>query len=115
MLSEITPSSFALAVITDDISELVKVFNEAKKIKKCVLVHVITKKGKGYEIAERHPARFHGAEPFEIETGLPKKKKEKTKVTSKEKIAILEEKVTKALEEARDDAPRGEASNKEGE
>lgn len=44
-----------------------------------------------------------------------KKKKEKTKVTSKEKIAILEEKVTKALEEARDDAPRGEASNKEGE
>ena len=45
----------------------------------------------------------------------PKKKKEKTKVTSKEKIAILEEKVTKALEEARDDAPRGEASNKEGE
>jgi len=54
-----------------DISEMVKVFNEAKKIKKCVLVHVITKKGKGYEIAERHPARFHGAEPFDVETGLP--------------------------------------------
>ena len=54
-----------------DIEEMVKVFNEAKKIKKCVLVHVITKKGKGYEIAERHPARFHGAEPFVIETGLP--------------------------------------------
>lgn len=54
-----------------DISEMVKVFNEAKKIKKCVLVHVITTKGKGYEIAERHPARFHGAEPFVIETGLP--------------------------------------------
>lgn len=56
-----------------DIKEMVKVFNEAKKIKKCVLVHVITKKGKGYEIAERHPARFHGAEPFNIETGLPLK------------------------------------------
>ena len=54
-----------------DVNEMVKVFNEAKKIKKCVLVHVITKKGKGYEIAERHPARFHGAEPFDIETGLP--------------------------------------------
>lgn len=54
-----------------NISEMVKVFNEAKKIKKCVLVHVVTKKGKGYEIAERHPARFHGAEPFDIETGLP--------------------------------------------
>ena len=56
-----------------DVNELVKVFNEAKKIKKCVLVHVITKKGKGYEIAERHPARFHGAEPFDIATGLPLK------------------------------------------
>ena len=54
-----------------NISEMVKVFNEAKKIKKCVMVHVLTKKGKGYEIAERHPARFHGAEPFDIETGLP--------------------------------------------
>lgn len=54
-----------------DIDEMVKVFNEAKKIKKCVLIHVITKKGKGYEIAERLPARFHGAEPFDIETGLP--------------------------------------------
>lgn len=58
-----------------NIKEMVKVFNEAKKIKKCVLVHVMTKKGKGYEIAERHPARFHGAEPFDIETGLPLKKR----------------------------------------
>lgn len=58
-----------------NITEMVKVFSEAKKIKKCVLVHVITKKGKGYEIAERHPARFHGAEPFDIETGLPLKKR----------------------------------------
>ncbi|MBQ9136928.1 MAG: 1-deoxy-D-xylulose-5-phosphate synthase, partial [Lachnospiraceae bacterium] len=37
-----------------------------------VMIHVITEKGKGYVPAERHPARFHGAEPFEIETGLPK-------------------------------------------
>ena len=58
-----------------NITEMVKVFTEASKIKKCVLVHVITKKGKGYEIAERHPARFHGAEPFDIETGLPLKKR----------------------------------------
>lgn len=58
-----------------NISEMTKVFKEAKKINKCVLVHVITKKGKGYEIAERHPARFHGAEPFDINTGLPLKKR----------------------------------------
>ena len=56
-----------------NISEMVKVFGEAKKINKCVIVHVITKKGRGYEIAERHPARFHGAEPFDVNTGLPLK------------------------------------------
>ena len=45
---------------------------DAKRIRKAVIVHVITKKGDGYAPAERHPARFHGTSPFEIETGLPK-------------------------------------------
>jgi len=36
-------------------------------------VHVLTQKGKGFAPAEKHPARFHGAEPFDIETGLPSK------------------------------------------
>lgn len=54
-----------------NVKEMVKVFKEAKKIPKCVVVHVLTTKGKGYLPAERHPARFHGAEPFDIETGLP--------------------------------------------
>lgn len=44
---------------------------EAMKVKKAVMIHVITKKGKGYEPAERHPARFHGTEPFVIENGIP--------------------------------------------
>ncbi|SEQ42573.1 1-deoxy-D-xylulose-5-phosphate synthase [Butyrivibrio sp. TB] len=44
---------------------------EAKKVKKAVMLHVITKKGKGYEPAEKHPSRFHGAEPFNIENGIP--------------------------------------------
>ncbi|PWT29392.1 1-deoxy-D-xylulose-5-phosphate synthase [Butyrivibrio fibrisolvens] len=44
---------------------------EAKKVKKAVILHVITKKGKGYEPAEKHPSRFHGAEPFNIENGIP--------------------------------------------
>ncbi len=64
-----------------DIPGMIKVFNEAKKCKKAVLVHVITEKGKGYEPAQRHPARFHGAEPFDIETGIPKNKKEKSNYT----------------------------------
>ncbi len=55
-----------------DVNAMVKVIHEAKRVKGAVLVHVITEKGKGYAPAERHPARFHGAEPFEIESGLPK-------------------------------------------
>ncbi|MBR5067487.1 MAG: 1-deoxy-D-xylulose-5-phosphate synthase, partial [Lachnospiraceae bacterium] len=58
-----------------DINAMVRAFNEAKRCKTPVIVHVITKKGKGFLPAEKHPARFHGAEPFDIETGLPKNKK----------------------------------------
>jgi len=54
-----------------NIEKMIRVINEAKKVKGPVLVHVNTQKGKGYLPAERHPARFHGAEPFEVETGLP--------------------------------------------
>lgn len=64
-----------------NISQMVKVFQEAQKVKGAVVVHVKTKKGKGYAPAERHPARFHGAEPFDIETGVPKKKKRKVNYT----------------------------------
>ena len=53
-------------------AELVKVIKEAKKVKKAVMIHVMTKKGKGYGPAERHPARFHGTEPFIVENGLPR-------------------------------------------
>ena len=54
-----------------DIRKLVKVFNEAKRVDHAVLVHVITKKGKGYPPAEENPAKFHGTGPFQIETGEP--------------------------------------------
>lgn len=55
-----------------NITQLVKLLNEAKRKPGPVLLHVLTEKGKGYDPAVRHPARFHGAAPFEIETGLPK-------------------------------------------
>lgn len=64
-----------------DINAIVKVMQEAKGCKNAVLIHVLTKKGKGYAPAEKHPARFHGAEPFVIETGLPKKHREKANYT----------------------------------
>ena len=64
-----------------DIEAMVKMFKQARKIEKAVIVHVITSKGKGYLPAERHPARFHGAEPFDIETGLPQKNRIKANYT----------------------------------
>lgn len=62
-----------------NISQMVRVFKEAKKLDHAVLVHVITKKGKGYEQAEKHPSRFHGVEPFNQWTG--ESLKQKTNVT----------------------------------
>ena len=55
-----------------DTAGLVRAIKEARKVKKAVMIHVVTKKGKGYEPAERHPARFHGTEPFIVENGLPR-------------------------------------------
>ncbi len=56
-----------------DLRGIAKLLREAANIDGPVLVHVMTHKGAGYAPAERHPARFHGTEPFDIETGLPKK------------------------------------------
>ena len=64
-----------------NINAMIRVFKEAKRCKSAVLVHVMTQKGKGFLPAERHPARFHGAEPFDIEIGLPLHKKEKSNYT----------------------------------
>ena len=65
----------------NNIKELVQTFYEAKRVDGPVLVHVLTKKGAGYLPAEKNPARFHGAEPFDLETGKPLKKKEKATYT----------------------------------
>lgn len=54
-----------------NIQALVRVIQEARRVNGAVMIHAITQKGKGYAPAERHPARFHGADPFDVETGLP--------------------------------------------
>ena len=64
-----------------NIAQMVRVFQEARRVNGAVVIHVKTKKGKGYLPAEKHPARFHGAEPFDIETGLPRVKKRKANYT----------------------------------
>ncbi|MGN1371184.1 MAG: 1-deoxy-D-xylulose-5-phosphate synthase [Candidatus Coprovivens sp.] len=60
-----------------NIEDLEEIFRAAKKIKEPILIHVLTKKGKGYKPAEENPDRFHGASPFDIETGKFLKKKSK--------------------------------------
>ena len=64
-----------------DIPAMQKIFKEASKVEGAVLVHVLTEKGRGYAPAERHPARFHGTEPFCIDTGLPVTKRTKANYT----------------------------------
>ena len=52
-----------------DIHSLIEVLEAAKNLDEPVLIHVITKKGKGYAPAEESPNKFHGTGPFEVATG----------------------------------------------
>lgn len=58
-----------------DIHKLTRILNEAKRVDHAVLVHVMTKKGKGYVPAEENPSRFHGTGPFDIPSGTAVGKK----------------------------------------
>ena len=60
-----------------NIEELESILTISKQVKGPVLIHVLTVKGKGYEIAEKNPDKFHAISPFYIETGELKKKKRK--------------------------------------
>ena len=55
--------------------DMMRLFNEAKRVEGPVIVHVLTQKGKGYEPACRYPEKFHGTGPFDIQTGKPKQEK----------------------------------------
>ena len=60
-----------------NIEELERMLKISKQLEGPVLIHVLTKKGKGYKIAEENPDKFHATGPFDIETGNPKKEKKK--------------------------------------
>ena len=51
--------------------QMMKLFNEAKRVEGPVVVHVLTEKGRGYGPASSHPERFHGTGPFDIQSGRP--------------------------------------------
>ncbi len=56
-----------------DTNRLIEVFKEVRELDGPVLVHVLTKKGRGYAPAEKNPTYFHGVGCFEPETGLVEK------------------------------------------
>ncbi len=64
-----------------NIASMISVFQEARRLKRAVVVHVMTQKGKGYEPAERHPEAYHGVNPFVVETGKPRKEKNQASYT----------------------------------
>lgn len=59
----------------NDIEKVEDILKMAKKLQGPVLVHIITKKGKGYKFAEQNPDKYHGISSFDIETGKTKKEK----------------------------------------
>lgn len=76
-----------------NIRNIQKSIEVAKRVNKAVLIHVCTKKGKGYLPAERKPSQFHGTPPFVVKTGQPAKaaKAESyTDVFSSEMLKIAE-------------------------
>ena len=79
--------------------QMMKLFNEAKRVEGPVVVHVLTKKGKGYTPASTHPERFHGTGPFDVMTGKPLSKKKAvtyTDIFSKAMVRLggIEKKLT---------------------
>ena len=58
-----------------NIEQLENILKLSKQVETPVLIHVLTKKGKGYKIAEENPDKFHATGPFDLETGKPKKAK----------------------------------------
>ena len=59
----------------NNIEQLESLLRISKQIDGPTLIHVLTKKGKGYKIAEENPDKFHATAPFDIETGKSKKEK----------------------------------------
>ncbi len=65
----------------NDVYEMIHAINRARKHPGPILIHAITKKGKGYRPAEENPEAFHGIGAFDLETGQPLQKKKKPTYT----------------------------------
>ncbi|MFH1282733.1 MAG: 1-deoxy-D-xylulose-5-phosphate synthase [bacterium] len=77
-----------------DLNNLIRVLEKVILLKGPIVLHVITKKGRGYEIAEKNPISFHGIGSFDISTGQPTKENDPisyTKMFGKTLVRIAEE------------------------
>lgn len=76
----------------NNIEDLGEIFKKAKDLEGPILIHAITKKGKGYRPAEENPDKFHSSSAFEIATGMPKKKKgdDYSKIFGKKLVKLAE-------------------------
>ena len=74
-----------------DIKSLTMVFEHAKKMDRPVVIHAITRKGKGYEPAEKDPEKFHGIGKFDVETGMSKSSFGNSAIVAEELCALAEE------------------------
>jgi 1-deoxy-D-xylulose-5-phosphate synthase len=61
-----------------DIDALINTFSDTLELEGPILIHALTKKGKGYRFAEEEPSKFHGIGSFDIKTGKPRKSRKKT-------------------------------------
>jgi 1-deoxy-D-xylulose-5-phosphate synthase len=74
-----------------DLEQLIETFSRIKRVKTGpILIHVLTRKGKGYKPAEENPEFFHGLGPFDKETGKPLKTSDKPSYTSIFRKAIVD-------------------------
>jgi len=65
-----------------NIKELIEAFDDIKKLPDVCLIHVLTQKGKGYQLASTNPAKWHGSDPFHIEDGTIIMEKPRPTLTS---------------------------------
>lgn len=72
-----------------DIGSMLAAFEAASRAKKAVVVHVLTKKGKGYKLAEKNPSKFHAVDPFDIGSGLPMREEKTLSYTKAFSNAML--------------------------
>ena len=73
-----------------NIKKLEDILERSKKIKGPVLIHVVTKKGKGYKLAEENPDKFHGISAYNKETGETKKSNNYSKIFGNKLIELAQ-------------------------